>query len=198
MLEPTMLEPTMRKPMSRASKSGLALIATMVAVVFVALGLEIASEPSARAQTPPAAARPVITQSIVETNLARLFGNVRPEAVAANDRGRVPDNFSMEHLLLQLKRPPAQEQALNQLIDQLHDPVSPNFHRWLSPNQFGAQFGPAASDIQQVTGWLQRHGFTVNVVYPSGMTIDFSGNAGQIFAAFHTEPTTAWAAAITW
>jgi len=129
----------------------------------------------------------MITQSIVETNLARLFGNARPEAVAANDRGRVPDSFSMEHLLLQLKRPPAQEQALNQLIDQLHDPASPNFHRWLSPDQFGAQFGPAASDIQQVTGWLQRHGFTVNVVYPSGMTIDFSGNAGQVFAAFHTE-----------
>ena len=185
MLEPTMLEPTMLEPMSRASKSGHTLIATMVAVVFVALGLEIAFETSARAQTPPA--RPMITQAIVEANLARLFGNVRPEAVAANDRGRVPDNFSMEHMLLQLKRPPAQEQALSQLIDQLHDPASPNFHRWLSPNQFGAQFGPAGSDIQQVTGWLHRHGFTVNLVYPSGMTIDFSGNAGQIFAAFHTE-----------
>jgi subtilase family serine protease len=175
----------MLEPMSRASKSGHTLIATMVAVVFAALGLEIAFETSARAQTPPA--RPMITQAIVESNLARLFGNVRPEAVAANDRGRVPDNFSMEHMLLQLKRPPAQEQALSQLIDQLHDSASPNFHRWLSPTQFGAQFGPAASDIQQVTGWLQRHGFTVNLVYPSGMTIDFSGNAGQIFAAFHTE-----------
>jgi len=109
MLEPTMLEPTMLEPMSRASKSGHTLIATMVAVVFVALGLEIAFETSARAQTPPA--RPMITQAIVEANLARLFGNVRPEAVAANDRGRVTDNFSMEHMLLQLKRPPAQEQA---------------------------------------------------------------------------------------
>ena len=177
----------MRTPMWKASKFGPALIAMIVAVALAVLALGIAFEPSARAQTSPGPARPMITQSIVEANLVRLFGNVRPEATAANDRGRVPDNLSMEHMLLQLKRPPAQEQALNQLIDQLHDPASPNFHRWLSPNQFGAQFGPAASDIQQVTGWLQRHGFGVNVVYPSGMTIDFSGNAGQVLAAFHTE-----------
>jgi subtilase family serine protease len=176
----------MRNPMWKASKFTLmAAVASVVLVLALALG--IAFGPSARAQTPPAPARPMITQSIVEANLVRLFGNVRPEATAANDRGRVPDSFSMEHMLLQLKRPPAQEQALNQLIDQLHDPASPNFHRWLSPNQFGAQFGPAASDIQQVTGWLQRHGLSVNVVYPSGMTIDFSGTAGQVLAAFHTE-----------
>jgi Pro-kumamolisin, activation domain len=181
------LERTMFIPISKASKFGPALIAMMAAVVFVALAVGIGFGPSARAQTSAAPARPMITQSIVEANLVRLFGNVRPEAIAANDRGRVPDGFSMEHLLLQLKRPPAQEQALGQLIDQLHDPASPNFHRWLLPNQFGVQFGPAASDIQQVTGWLQRRGFSVNVVYPSGMTIDFSGNAGQVFAAFHTE-----------
>ncbi len=177
----------MRTPMWKASKFGPALIAMIVVVALAVLALGIAFEPPARAQTPPGQARPMITQSIVEANLIRLFGNVRPEATAANDRGRVPDNFSMEHMLLQLKRPPAQEQALNRLIDQMHDPASPNFQRWLSPDQFGAQFGPAASDVQQVTGWLQRHGFGVNVVYPSGMTIDFSGNAGQVFAAFHTE-----------
>ena len=122
----------------------------------------------------------MITRPVVEANLVRLFGNTRPEANAANDLGRVADNLPMEHLLLQLRRPAAQEQALTQLIDQLHDPHSPNCHRWLTPNQFGTQFGPAASDIRQITGWLQAHGFQVNVVYPSGMTIDFSGNAGQV------------------
>jgi subtilase family serine protease len=93
----------------------------------------------------------------------------------------------MEHLLLQLRRPPAQEQALTQLIDQLHNPASGKFHQWLTPSEFGAQFGPAASDIAQITGWLQRHGFRVNTIYPSGMTIDFSGTAGQVRTAFHTE-----------
>jgi Pro-kumamolisin, activation domain len=155
--------------------------------VFAALALGFGLVLPAHAQTSAGSAQPIIRQPVVEANLGRLFGNTRSAANAANDRGRVPDNLPMEHLLLQLRRPPAQEQALTQLIDQLHDPRSSNFHQWLTSNQFGAKFGPAASDIQQITNWLQGHGFRVNVIYPSGMTIDFSGNAGQVRAAFHTE-----------
>jgi hypothetical protein len=162
-------------------------IAAVVAVVVAVLALGFAFAPWARAQTSPGPARPMITQPVVEANSVQLFGNTRPEANATNDRGRVPDNLSMEHLLLQLRRPPAQEQALTQLIDQLHNPASGKFHQWLTPSQLGAQFGPAASDIVQITGWLQGHGFQVNAIYPSGMTIDFSGTAGQVRTAFHTE-----------
>jgi hypothetical protein len=162
-------------------------LATVMAILVAALTLGLLPAPAAHAQTSAGPARPMITQQVVETNAVRLVGNTRPEANAANDRGRVPDNLSMEHLLLQLRRPPAQEQALNQLIDQLHNPASAKFHQWLKPSEFGAQFGPAASDIAQVTAWLQRHGFQVNTVYPSGMTIDFSGTAGQVFTAFRTE-----------
>ena len=38
-----------------------------------------------------------------------------------------------------------------------------------------------------IRGWLRSHGFTVNVVYPNGVVIDFSGTAGQVREAFHTE-----------
>jgi subtilase family serine protease len=41
--------------------------------------------------------------------------------------------------------------------------------------------------VQRVTNWLESHGFKVNVVYTGGMVIDFSGNAGQVREAFHTE-----------
>jgi subtilase family serine protease len=93
----------------------------------------------------------------------------------------------MEHILLQLQRPPEQEQALKEFIDQLHDPASPNFHRWLSAQEFGEKFGLAQDDLNTITTWLQSHGFQVNVVYPSGMLIDFSGSAGQVREAFRTE-----------
>jgi subtilase family serine protease len=162
-------------------------ITSAMAVVVAVSALSCAFAPAAHGQTSAGPARPMITQPVVETNSVQLFGNTRPEANAANDRGRVPDTLSMEHLLLQLRRPPAQEQALTQLIDQLHNPASGKFHQWLTPSEFGAQFGPAASDIAQITGWLQRHGFRVNTIYPSGMTIDFSGTAGQVRTAFHTE-----------
>jgi hypothetical protein len=155
--------------------------------LFALLVLAVAFEPAAHGQSTASPAQPMITAPVAESNLVRLPGNTRPEANAANDRGRVADSLPMEHMFLQLRRPPAQEQALGQFIDQLHDPASPNFHQWLTPNQFGAQFGPAASDIAQITGWLQGHGFRVNAVYPSGMAIDFSGTAGQVRAAFRTE-----------
>ncbi len=133
------------------------------------------------------AARPLVTAAVVENNLVRLLGNVRPEVNAANDLGAVPADFSMEHMLIQLHRPAAQETALRQFIDQLHDSGSPNYQRWLTPTEFGTQYGPAASDIAQVTSWLQGRGFRVNFTYPSGMAIDFSGTAAQVAAAFRTE-----------
>ena len=93
----------------------------------------------------------------------------------------------MDHMLLQLQRSPEREQALQNFIDQQHDSTSPNFHKWLTAAEFGRLYGPAPQDIETVVEWLRSSGFTVNTVYPSGMLIDFSGTAGQVLAAFHTE-----------
>ena len=156
------------------------------ALTAVAIGF--ASWPSAMAQTTGGHALPLVTQPVNDGNLSRLAGNTRPEAQnAANDRGRVDNTMPMPHLMLQLRRPAAQEQALATLIDQLHDPNSLNYHHWLTASDIGAQFGPATSDIAAVTNWLTQHGFTVNTVYPNSMAIEFSGTAGQVSAAFHTE-----------
>jgi subtilase family serine protease len=132
-------------------------------------------------------APPLVSQPIDITQRVTLSGNTRPEANAGNDRGPVPADFPMPHMMLQLKRSPAQEQTLEMLIDQMHDRASPNFHKWLMPTQFGAQFGLATADLQTIAGWLAGQGFQVNQVYPNGMLIDFSGTAGQVREAFSTE-----------
>jgi hypothetical protein len=132
-------------------------------------------------------ARPRVTESIDESNRVVLEGNTHPEAQPANDRGPVANNFTMDHMLLQLKRSPEQEQALQQFIDELMSKDSPNFHRWLTAEQFGERFGLAKPDLDAVTNWLELQGFRVNVVYPSGMVIDFSGTAAQVRKAFQTE-----------
>src|SRR4029077_794149 len=103
-----------------------------------------------------------------------------------NDRGPLSDNFLLEHMLLQLRRSPEQEAALQQYINELHTQGSPNFHRWLSAAEFGQRFGVASQDLGTLTDWLKSHGFTINVVYPSGMVIDFSGTVRQVRQAFHT------------
>ncbi len=141
------------------------------------------------AQGPPevTAARILIPRPIDQSRIYTLAGNTRGEANAQNDRGKVPDSFALDHMLLQLKRSPEREHALRTFIDQQHDSASPNFHKWLTADQFGKIYGPASADIETVSDWLSSHGFTVNTVYPSGMMIDFSGTAGQVAAAFGTE-----------
>src|SRR5260370_1560036 len=132
-------------------------------------------------------ARPRITQSINEMDRVALGGNTHPEARLANDRGAVANDFSLGHMLLQLKRSPEQEKALQQFIDELHTTGSPDLHHWLTAPQFGERFGLAKPDLDAITAWLESHGFRVNVVYPSGMLIDFSGTAAQVRTALQTE-----------
>jgi len=141
-----------------------------------------------RSQTPVSGVNreTLIREKPDETKLITLAGNTRPEANAANDQGEVSDDLVMDHMMLQLKRSPQQERVVEQFIDSLHDPKSPNFHQWLTAVAFGEKFGVAEADIQTITSWLQSQGFTVNTVYPNRMAIDFSGNAGQVRRALHT------------
>ena len=129
-------------------------------------------------------ARNLITQDVNENNMVTLHGNVRSEANAANDRGAVADDLTMDHMLLQLQRSPEQEAALEKLIDEMHTKGSPNYHQWMTAPQFAAKFGVSKEDVQKVTAWLTSQGFHVNVAYPT--LIDFSGNAGQVHGAFRT------------
>ncbi|HEX4231968.1 MAG TPA: protease pro-enzyme activation domain-containing protein [Bryobacteraceae bacterium] len=131
--------------------------------------------------------RSMVTVAVTDARLATLTGNTRPEARPANDQGVVAQNLSLNHMLLQLKRPPDREAAFEAYIDELHDPRSANFHKWLTPAQVGELYGPNQADVDKVTSWLRSGGFVVHTVYPSGMTVDFSGTAGQVSRAFHTE-----------
>src|SRR5580704_13801023 len=134
-----------------------------------------------------APARVLITEPIDAGRLHTLAGNTRGEANPQNDRGKVADTYALDHMLLQLQRSPEREQALRTFIDQQHDSASPNFHKWLTAEQFGQFYGPAPEDIEAVSQWLRASGFSVNIVYPSGMMLDFSGTAGQVQRAFKTE-----------
>lgn len=158
-----------------------------IAILFVsAIALMLYSSSGLLSQNTGRRAAPMLHDAIDENQRTTLAGNTRPEAVAANDLGAVASDLRLDHMLLQLQRSPAQEQAAVQFIAELHNPKSPNFHKWLTAQQFGNEFGLAESDIETITHWLGSHGFKVNYVYPSGLLIDFSGDAGQVERAFHT------------
>jgi subtilase family serine protease len=114
-----------------------------------------------------------------------LKGNTHPLARREFDLGTAPATLPMERMLLVLKRSPEQETALRKLLDDQQDKNSPHYHKWLTPEQFGAQFGPSDADMQAITSWLQSHGFQVGTT--KGRTLlEFSGSASQVQEAFHT------------
>ena len=130
--------------------------------------------------------RPVITQPVVESQLATLKGNTHPLAQPRFDIGAASPDLPLKRMLLVLKRSPEQEHGLRTLLDDQQDKASPHYHKWLTPDEFGAQFGPADQDLQTVTGWLQSHGFAVNRVTHGRSVIEFSGTEGQVEEALHT------------
>jgi subtilase family serine protease len=161
----------------------------LFALVLAGLALVLAYKgiPRVWARTGSEAKPVLISEVIDESKLVRLWGNTRPEANAKNDRGRVEDSFAMEHMLLQLKRAPELEQEFDQYIDSLTDKSSPNFHQWIMAAEQGEKYGLAQQDLDSITRWLESYGFTVDYVYPNLMVVDFSGTAGEIREAFHTE-----------
>ncbi|MGC9951196.1 MAG: protease pro-enzyme activation domain-containing protein [Bryobacteraceae bacterium] len=131
--------------------------------------------------------RVLITKRIDETQLVRLWRNTRPEANPKFDRGRVDDNFAMPQMMLQLKRSPQLEAEFAQFTESLTDKNSPNFRHWMLADEQGEKFGVAQEDIDTVSKWLESHGFSIDGVQPNKMVISFSGTAGNIREAFHTE-----------
>jgi subtilase family serine protease len=128
-----------------------------------------------------------VSAKIDDNRLTRLPGNTSPRARVEFDRGRAPDNLPLEHVLLLLRRSQSQQQELERFISRQYDPRSADFHRWLTPQQFGERFGPSSEDVSKLTQWLGQHGFRINNVPEGRLFVDFSGTAGQIAQAFHTE-----------
>jgi len=131
--------------------------------------------------------RPRITLAVDDSRLVTLKGNTHPMALAQFDRGPAPPDLSIGRMQLVVTRSPEQEGALRALLEAQQDNSSSNFHRWLTPEQFGNQFGAADQDVQTVSTWLESYGFQVNRVAKARNIIEFSGTAGMVRNAFHTE-----------
>ena len=131
--------------------------------------------------------QPRIQGTVDETKLTALKGNTHPLARAEFDRGAAPASLAMDRMLLVLKRSPEREAALERLLAEQQDRSAPNYHQWLTPEEFGRRFGPSDQDIQAITSWLESHGFQVAEVSKGRTVIEFSGTAGQVLAAFHAE-----------
>ena len=128
-----------------------------------------------------------IPQPIDESLPVTLAGNVHPLARPEFDQGAVVPETPLNRMLLALAPSAAQQAQLDALVAAQHDPASPLYHRWLTPAEYAARFGASPRNLALVTAWLTQHGFTIEEVPAGGSLIVFSGTAGQVFDAFHTE-----------
>lgn len=130
---------------------------------------------------------PRVTQ-VVNNNVVSMLARTHLARLAqAKLVGAVADSTPMPHMQLILKPSAQRTTALQSLIAAQHDPSSGKYHQWITPQEYGTNFGVKDADIQAVAAWLIAQGFKVNSIYPNKTQIDFSGTAGTVRRAFHTQ-----------
>jgi subtilase family serine protease len=111
-------------------------------------------------------------------------GSVPAAARPERDVGPAVPDLPLERITLVLRRRNGADAALARLLAAQHDPSSPDYHRWITPEEFGRRFGAPDDAIAAVLDWLQAHGFAVDDVAAGRQWIHVSGTARQVEEAF--------------
>jgi len=132
------------------------------------------------------ASRDRIFRSVDASQVSPLRGSFHPLARPQFDRGRT-DPGQVISGVITFRLAPAQQADLDELLRAQQDRHSPNYHRWITPDQYAARFGMSSNDLAKVTSWLQSQGLTVDSISRNRNEISFGGSAGQVEYAFKTE-----------
>jgi len=128
-----------------------------------------------------------IAGSIDARHAIALNGNVNIHARQQFDEGPVDPATKLTYVMLTLKLSASQQANMDQLLLQQQDPSSPNFRKWLTPEQYADRFGASPADLSKITAWLKSEGFEVVSTARGRRWIAFNGTARQIQSALHTE-----------
>ncbi|MGA9449914.1 MAG: protease pro-enzyme activation domain-containing protein [Verrucomicrobiia bacterium] len=90
-----------------------------------------------------------------------------------------------QHLQLAIGLPLRNTEALTNLLQQIYDPASPNYHNYLTPQQFTEEFGPTEQDYQAVIAFAKANGLTVTGTHPNRVLLDVNGTVAEVQKAFH-------------
>jgi hypothetical protein len=134
-----------------------------------------------------AAAPDRITGPIASSQLVRLSAGVPMRAQPQYDQGPVDPSLKLGSMTLLTVPSASQQKAIKQLQAQQQDPQSPQYHQWLTPEQYADRFGLSSNDIQKLTTWLRSQGFAIVTVARARNFIVFSGTAAQAETAFQTQ-----------
>jgi len=128
-----------------------------------------------------------VVGAIGSSKVAAVAGSVSPRVAVAKDLGMAVADRKLGSMTLRFAMTDAQQKALTQLLADQQNPASARYHQWLTPEEFGAEFGLSAEDLGKVSAWLTAQGFVVTKVARGGGYVRFSGTVTQAEQAFHTE-----------
>jgi subtilase family serine protease len=124
--------------------------------------------------------------NISDNQTFTLTGNVRPMLAQTQDQGEVDGSLPLTRMTIHFTLSAAQLTDQQQLLKQQVTRHATEYHKWLTPEEYGARFGVNSADIEQITAWLAQQGFSNIEASRSRSSISFSGNAAQAQNAFHT------------
>ena len=78
---------------------------------------------------------------------------------------------------------------LDQLVQQIADPTSPNYRHYLSASDFAQRFGPTQEDYDKLIAFVQKSGLTVTAKHANRMILDVAGPVGAINQALQISLT---------
>ena len=128
-----------------------------------------------------------ILRAVDSAELAGVKGTAHPLARLQYDQGRTTPTRQLSGVSMTFRLSPAQQTDLNWLLHEQQDRTSPNYHKWLTPDQYAARFGMSSNDLAKVTSWLTSQGLTVDGISRNRNEIRFSGTVGQVEYALRTE-----------
>ncbi len=119
--------------------------------------------------------------------MAAVRGTIPANARPQYDQGPADPSLEMANITVMFQASAAQQASLEQLLAGQQNPSSPNYRKWLTPEQYADRFGVSRGDAAKVAGWLQAEGLTVSGVANGRQWVTFSGTAELVGRAFHTE-----------
>jgi subtilase family serine protease len=108
-----------------------------------------------------------------------------PEAAARLQLQPVGSLPGTNRLRLAIGFPLRNREDLSDLLEQIYNPASTNYHHYLSPQQFTDRFGPTAHDYREAIDYINANKLTIVRTYDNRMLLDVSGTVSDIEIAFH-------------
>lgn len=114
----------------------------------------------------------------------QLKGHVPAVLSRLTPAGRLPGT-NVLHLTLTL---PVHNQAgIDSLLAQINDPSSPNYHHYLTPQQYNDQFGPTAAEYQSLLDYAKQNGMVVRGTRSNRSVVDVDVTATNAENLFHVQ-----------